>query len=147
MPKASDSSNAIERHVGQRIRERRTQLGLTQQQLAKMIGVTYQQAHKYEKGINRISSGRLFGLAQALGVDVGFFFQGLEEIREIVVERQRMSLDLSRNFSRIKHERSRDALAQLCRAMAHWDNPSHTDPAAAERVSQDAADQSGAGSA
>jgi len=48
----------IDRHVGARMRERRIMLGLTQQQMAELIGVTYQQAHKYEKGINRIASGR-----------------------------------------------------------------------------------------
>ena len=45
----------VDRHVGARMRERRVMLGLTQQQMAELIGVTYQQAHKYEKGINRIA--------------------------------------------------------------------------------------------
>ena len=48
-----------DRYVGARMRERRIMLGLTQQELAELIGVTYQQAHKYEKGINRIAAGRL----------------------------------------------------------------------------------------
>ena len=52
-------------------------LGLTQQQMADLIGVTYQQAHKYERGINRIAGGRLYAIAQALGVEVGFFFEGI----------------------------------------------------------------------
>src|SRR5690242_21960643 len=55
-----------DRYVGARIRERRIMLGLTQQQLADLIGVTYQQAHKYERGINRVSAGRLFEVAQVL---------------------------------------------------------------------------------
>src|SRR5437016_3066323 len=59
-PKRGRSTAAIDDHVGGRIRERRIMLGLTQQQLAEMIGVTYQQAHKYERGINRVSAGRLF---------------------------------------------------------------------------------------
>ena len=53
-------SGAIDGHVGERIRERRIVLGLSQQQLAELIGVTYQQAQKYERGINRVSPGRLF---------------------------------------------------------------------------------------
>src|SRR5665213_1944577 len=53
----------IDHHVGARVRERRIMLGFTQQQLADLIGVTYQQAHKYERGINRISAGRLFEIA------------------------------------------------------------------------------------
>ena len=62
-----------DRYVGSRMRERRIMLGLTQQQMAELIGVTYQQAHKYEKGINRIAGGRLYAIAQALGVEVSFF--------------------------------------------------------------------------
>ena len=49
----------VDRYVSLRIRQRRIMLGLTQQQMAELIGVTYQQAHKYETGINRISAGRL----------------------------------------------------------------------------------------
>src|SRR5882762_8511128 len=63
-PKRGRSTAAIDDHVGKRIRERRVMLGLTQQQLAELIGVTYQQAHKYERGINRVSAGRLFELAR-----------------------------------------------------------------------------------
>ena len=51
-PKRGQSTATIDTRVGGRIRERRIMLGLTQQQLAEMIGVTYQQAHKYERGIN-----------------------------------------------------------------------------------------------
>jgi transcriptional regulator with XRE-family HTH domain len=53
-------------------------LGLTQQQLAEAIGVTSQQAHKYEKALNRISAGKLYAVAQALGVDVSYFYDGLQ---------------------------------------------------------------------
>jgi transcriptional regulator with XRE-family HTH domain len=110
----------IERHVGQRIRERRTMLGLTQQQLAELIGVTYQQAHKYERGINRVSAGRLYELANVLGVEVNFFFEGLNEAEEAAgfSTRQRMCLDLARNFARIDDERQQDAIAQLTRVLA-----------------------------
>ena len=51
--------------------------GLTQQQMADLIGVTYQQAHKYEKGINRVAAGRLYSIARALGVEVGYFYEGV----------------------------------------------------------------------
>ena len=69
----------VDRYVASRLCERRIMLGLTLRQMAELIGVTYQQAHKYEKGINRIASGRLFTIAQALGVDVGYFFDGMDE--------------------------------------------------------------------
>ena len=67
----------VDRYVGARIRERRIMLGLTQQQMAGLIGVTYQQGHKYEKGLNRVAAGRLYSLARALGVDVSYFYEGL----------------------------------------------------------------------
>src|SRR5262249_45293699 len=73
------STAATDDHVGARIRERRIMLGLTQQQLAELIGVTYQQAHKYERGINRVSAGRLFEIARVLSVPVGHFFEGVGE--------------------------------------------------------------------
>lgn len=66
-----------DRYVGGRIRERRIMLGLSQQQMADMIGVSYQQTHKYERGINRISAGRLYEIAQVLRVPMSFFFEGL----------------------------------------------------------------------
>ena len=77
--RSTSRTQDIDRHVGARIRERRIMLGLTQQQLADLIGVTYQQAHKYERGINRVSAGRLFEVAQVLGVPVSYFFDGLEQ--------------------------------------------------------------------
>jgi transcriptional regulator with XRE-family HTH domain len=55
------------------MRERRIMLGLTHQQMTELVGVTCQQAHKYEKGINRVAAGRLYSIAQALEVEVGYF--------------------------------------------------------------------------
>jgi transcriptional regulator with XRE-family HTH domain len=109
----------IDRHVGARIRERRIMLGLTQQQLADLIGVTYQQAHKYERGINRVSAGRLFEVAQVLSVPVSHFFDGLEQESERGISpRERMCLELARNFAQIPNERHQEALSQLARALA-----------------------------
>lgn len=109
-----------DRHVGARIRERRIMLGLSQQQMADMIGVTYQQAHKYERGINRISAGRLYEIAQVLRVPVEYFFETLSrpDDRGPLDERQRMCLELARNFSQIPNQRHQEALSQLARALA-----------------------------
>ena len=109
----------IDRHVGARVRERRIMLGFTQQQLADLIGVTYQQAHKYERGINRISAGRLFEIAHVLSVPVNYFFEGLDaEAGRQVSPRERMCLELARNFAQIPNERHQEALSQLARALA-----------------------------
>ncbi|HJP21724.1 MAG: helix-turn-helix transcriptional regulator [Alphaproteobacteria bacterium] len=112
------TTREVDAHVGVRIRERRVLLGLTQLELADLIGVTYQQAHKYERGINRVSAGRLYDISQALQVSVGFFFEGLEESDERpVTQRQRMCLELARNFSMIANERHQQALSSLARAL------------------------------
>src|SRR5436309_11208822 len=108
-----------DRHVGARVRERRIMLGLTQQQLADLIGVTYQQAHKYERGINRVSAGRLYEIAQVLSVPVGYFFDGLQDQNTRAISpRERMCLELARNFAQIPNERHQEALSQLARALA-----------------------------
>jgi transcriptional regulator with XRE-family HTH domain len=112
----------VDRYVGARIRERRIMLGLTQQQLADLIGVTYQQAHKYERGINRVSAGRLFEVAQVLSVPVSFFFDGLEQENDRSISpRERMCLELARNFAQIPNERHQEALSQLARVLAAAD--------------------------
>lgn len=70
-------AHAIEIHVGGRIRFRRLLLGMSQEKLSQLIGVTFQQVQKYEKGTNRIGVGRLYEIAQALGVAVAYFYEGL----------------------------------------------------------------------
>jgi transcriptional regulator with XRE-family HTH domain len=68
--------NAIDNHVGSRVRMRRLMLDLSQTQLADGLGLTFQQVQKYEKGTNRISASRLHQLSQILSVPVPFFFEG-----------------------------------------------------------------------
>lgn len=118
--RATTKGTDVDRYVGGRIRERRVMLGLSQQQMAHLIGVTYQQAHKYERGINRISAGRLFEIARVLRVPVSYFFEGLEGngSEDDLSIRQRMCLELARNFTQIPNERHREALSQLARVLA-----------------------------
>lgn len=113
-------ANAADFHVGARIRERRVMMGLSQQQLAKLIGVTYQQAHKYERGLNRISAGRLFEIGQVMGVPVSWFFEGLTPSApaQDASPRQRMCLELARNFALIDNDKHQEALSQMARALA-----------------------------
>jgi transcriptional regulator with XRE-family HTH domain len=113
----------VDRYVGARIRERRILLGLTQQQMAELIGVTYQQAHKYEKGINRVAAGRLYRIARALGVEVSYFYEGLQTAGGFMPSpSQRMLLDLARNFVSIPDPKHREAVAKLARALAEGEN-------------------------
>ncbi|MFT4254080.1 MAG: helix-turn-helix transcriptional regulator [Caulobacter sp.] len=72
--------NDIDTHLGKRLRRRRRLLGLTQQQLAGVVGVRFQQIQKYECGANRISAARLWQLSEALEVPVGYFYDGLSTV-------------------------------------------------------------------
>lgn len=65
----------MDAHVGGRICARRRLLQLSQKEMADSLGITFQQVQKYEKGVNRIGAGRLFNIAQLLGVDVDYFFE------------------------------------------------------------------------
>ena len=68
----------VDVHVGQRIRQRRWLTGMTQQRLAELVGIKFQQIQKYETGANRVSASRLWDIAFALNVDVSHFFECLE---------------------------------------------------------------------
>jgi transcriptional regulator with XRE-family HTH domain len=71
------SPNPIDVHVGKRLRLRRTLLGMSQERLGEQLGLTFQQVQKYERGVNRIGSSRLFELGQILDVPVSFFFDDM----------------------------------------------------------------------
>lgn len=116
----------IDRYVGARLRERRLLLGMTQQQMAELIGVTYQQAHKYERGINRISGGRLYAIARALGVEVNYLFEGFSPEARVfrATLEQQMLLELTRNFINIPSRQQQEAICSLARAIANSDSPS-----------------------
>lgn len=68
---------SVDEHIGQRVQLRRTMMGLSQKDLAKICGVSFQQIQKYETAGNRISASRLFELSTALQTPVSFFFYGL----------------------------------------------------------------------
>lgn len=111
----------VDDYVGTRIRLRRTLLGLTQEELAAALTISYQQIQKYETGANRISAGRLFQIAQRLGIDVSYFFDNLDP--EATPKglphggRNRVAIDLVRNFLEIPDEDARSALAHLVKAL------------------------------
>ncbi len=69
----------VDAHVGKRIRHRRWMVGMTKQQLADKVGIKFHQIQKYETGMNRVSASRLWDVADALGVAISFFFEGLAE--------------------------------------------------------------------
>ena len=74
-----DGIHPIDRHVGFRLRLARASRKLSQTELAKSSGITFQQVQKYEKGTNRVSASRLFEFATLLGVEISYFFEGAED--------------------------------------------------------------------
>jgi len=114
-------SRRVDDHVGARIRLRRTMLGMTQEQLAAALGISYQQVQKYETGANRVSAGRLFEVGQRLGVDVAYFFEGVDPtaVSKGLPHggRNRVAIDLVRNFLEIANEEQRSALANLVKTL------------------------------
>jgi len=114
-------SHTVDVHVGKRVRHRRWLVGMTQQQLAHAVGIKFQQIQKYETGMNRISASRLWDIAEALGVPVAFFFEGLEGQAEgdagtdILADRE--ALELVRSYYAIpEHQRRR--LFDLARVLS-----------------------------
>ena len=116
MPRIDDTEEAIYRRVGARLRERRIVLGLTQQQVADRLNVTYQQQHKYELGINRLPLAKLVKAASALSVPIGYFFDETANQSTKVAPRERMVLETARNFSALS-ERHQDTVAAMVRGL------------------------------
>jgi len=129
MPSKKEA-DAVDVYVGQRIRFRRIMLGHSQEDLAKALGLTFQQVQKYEKGTNRIGASRLFAIASCLRVPVGFFFEDMqpgEHQLPDVSEAEPVNIDfmtskeavkLCQAFSRIKDQNVRTNLIQMTNAIA-----------------------------
>ncbi|NCT40591.1 MAG: helix-turn-helix transcriptional regulator [Alphaproteobacteria bacterium] len=72
--KTKGTPDSVDVHVGQRLRVRRSLLGMSQEKLAEAIGLTFQQIQKYERGVNRVSAGRLFQFSKILDVPIAYFY-------------------------------------------------------------------------
>jgi transcriptional regulator with XRE-family HTH domain len=131
--RGSRRANPIDVHVGSRVRLRRMLLGNTQEKLADHQGLTFQQIHKNEKGINRIGASRLYDLSKVLSVPVQFFYEELavadRSAAEGFAERpaesyaveflgSREGLELNKAFARISDPKVRRSIVDLVRAFA-----------------------------
>ncbi|CAN7151422.1 helix-turn-helix domain-containing protein [Bosea sp. LjRoot90] len=117
--------NAIDQHVGNRVRLQHRSLGLTQQQLARAVGVTFQQIGFYENGINRVSASRLEQIAKALGVAPSFFFEQGVTHHRVPAEEMAATLlataegvELIEAFSRIRCPRMRRTVIGIIEQLA-----------------------------
>ena len=124
----SEEDVQVDMHVGVKLRQARILKKLTQTSLGKVVGLTFQQIQKYEKGSNRIGGSRLWQLSQILEIPVSYFFEGLEsgtrltaDDAEVAETSRRKSMELVRNFHSIKNERTREAAYRLIKEMARSD--------------------------
>ena len=109
-------SDEIDLHLGKRMRRRRRLLGLTQQQLADACGVRIQQIQKYEFGANRVSAARLWLIAGALEVPMGYFYEGLTEAPPVLNAAREETPELVGAYRQLG-ERPRRRLLQLARTL------------------------------
>jgi transcriptional regulator with XRE-family HTH domain len=122
---SSKEPDSIDRIVGRNIRIYRLQKGLTQTELADELGLTFQQVQKYEKGTNRVGSGRLLKIATFLGVPVTALFKGSDEMAD--TDKQSIFDQLAKPhanrllqaFARIDHDGLRRSVVQLVEEIAN----------------------------
>lgn len=128
--------NPIDIHVGQRMRQRRTLLGMSQTVLGDAIGLTFQQVQKYERGANRVSGSRLFDLGRVLDVPIAYFFEEMPGdllkkspsqimgLKPVAEEHEpdplarRETLELVRAYYRIEDTGARRKLADLIKTLS-----------------------------
>lgn len=133
--KTKDRAGLRDRLLGTRVRHRRCFLGLTQQKLAVMVGITFQQLQKYETGFNKISASRLIDFSEALGVPVDYFYDGIKAFKDAKPLSpdetpttdlalasdpllRRESATLLKNYYRIGDEKLRQSVKEMIRNMA-----------------------------
>ena len=111
MPYKNDKIAKIDNHIGGKVHALRLAKGLSRSQLSSLIGVTHQQVYKYEKGIDRISIGRLSLISDALETTLAYFYEEVgSKVPTVITQHQRMCLEVSRNFMKIKNPRHQEAI-------------------------------------
>lgn len=133
MPKKQ--ANPVDIQVGNRVRIRRMLIGMSQERLGELLGLTFQQVQKYEKGVNRIGAGRLFDVSRILGVPIDYFYEGVgaqlsgqegfaEESAPPVMEfvSSGEGLQLSLAFMKIKDAKVRKRVLDLVKSLAEEEN-------------------------
>ena len=144
VPLPKKQANSIDAQVGNRVRLRRMLVGMSQEKLGEMLGLTFQQVQKYEKGVNRIGAGRLYRVGQILGVPVSYFYedvteQGLEtspvasdratpSAVEFLSSSEGMQLTLA--FMRIREPKVRRRVIDLVKSLADGESETQNQNAA-----------------
>jgi transcriptional regulator with XRE-family HTH domain len=125
---AKKQANPIDIQVGNRVRIRRMLIGMSQERLGGLLGLTFQQVQKYEKGVNRIGAGRLFEVSRILNVPVDFFYEGVSDaapganevdgapVMDFVSSGEGLQLSLA--FMKIKDVKVRKRVLDLVKSLA-----------------------------
>jgi len=123
MTRKTEEADVIDKHIGNIIRTRREVLDMSQTNLAAITGVSYQQIHKYEKGVNRISAGRLALFSAALGLPVQDFYGKTIPVNgSLHAAVDELAYDIARYVSLVKNPVQREAVYMLVKTMAESGN-------------------------
>jgi transcriptional regulator with XRE-family HTH domain len=128
-------STAVDAYVGKKLKQRREGLGLSQEKLAELLGISFQQIQKYERGLNRVGASRLFQLCGVMSVEPGFFFDGLSPTAPVGMAEPVAidplstaallsapgALDLLAEYARLKSAGQRKKVVELVRLIASDD--------------------------
>ena len=139
------NNNAVDVHVGKRVRLRRTLLGMSQEQLGASLKITFQQVQKYERGANRISASRLWDISQILDVQISYFFDDMtndtmrssprrvrrgenidfddDNVRDPMARRE--TLELVRTYYSIESSKVRKRISEMVKSLAVTINEKH----------------------
>ena len=139
------NNNAVDVHVGKRVRLRRTLLGMSQEQLGASLNITFQQVQKYERGANRISASRLWDISQILDVQISYFFGDMtddtmrlsprrvsrgenidfddDNVRDPMARRE--TLELVRTYYSIESSKVRKRISEMVKSLAATINEQH----------------------
>ncbi|GAU80158.1 helix-turn-helix domain-containing protein [Bosea sp. BIWAKO-01] len=123
--------NRVDEYVGIRLRRMRRLTGYSQTKLAELLGITFQQIQKYEKGVNRISASRLQHIANIFQIPVAHFFEGAPvipppaadstpeapppEVTDLLATRD--GVRLAKAFASIRNLKTRRRIVALTEAM------------------------------
>jgi transcriptional regulator with XRE-family HTH domain len=127
-------ANPIDAQVGNRVRLRRMLIGMSQEKLGELLGLTFQQVQKYEKGVNRIGAGRLFQVSRILSVPIDYFYEGVVDqlpspapgfaedapnppVMEFLSSGEGLQLSLA--FMRIREPKVRKRVLDLVKSLAN----------------------------
>lgn len=124
LQKGSNAKNTkpIDKKIGERIKNRRIELGFSQTKIAEHLGLTFQQVQKYENGKNRTSASRLYKISKLLDVPIDYFFHSSKKSEQISISKlidgkrlEKDILDLIEIFKRIEDRKDRRVIANIIR--------------------------------